>query len=273
MNTNKFKLYFEKLDIDPSIISLDLLKEIQRKHLENFSFNNISVLLKQDISLDIDDIIDKIIVNNLGGYCFEHNKLMYEILKSLGFTVRILIAKVLNNQDIDSPRTHRITLVEWKNNQYLIDVGFGATCPQVPLNINDIKNNQDYRIVKNEDNDYQLELLTKEGYFKLYKFNLMKYTEADCIMGNFYSSTYPNAIFINNFVITLRRKEVTLSLRNNTYYMIYKNETKIIEIKNNKQLYLIINNDFNMPLNKKYCNDLFEITSSKERKFRAFNVE
>ena len=136
MNTNKFKLYFEKLDIDPSIISLDLLKKIQRKHLENFSFNNISVLLKQDISLDIDDIIDKIIVNNLGGYCFEHNKLIHDVLESLGFNVRILIARVINNQDIDTPRTHRITLLEFDNEQYIVDVGFGAMCPKIPIKIN-----------------------------------------------------------------------------------------------------------------------------------------
>ncbi len=266
MDIKEFKSYFEKLDIDPSRVSLDLLKEIQKKHLANFSFNNISVLLKQDISLDIDDIIDKIIVNNLGGYCFEHNKLMYEILKSLGFTVHILIAKVLNNQDIDSPRTHRITLVEWRNNQYLLDVGFGAVCPQIPLNINDTKDNKDYRIIKNKDNDYQLELLTKEGYFKLYKFNLMKYTEADCVMGNFYSSSYPNAIFVNNFVISLRLEESTLSLRNNTFYRISENETKIIEIQNHKQLYLIINNDFNIPITEEQCNNLFKITKiQKER--------
>ena len=52
------------------------------------------------------------VAKSLGGdYYFEHNALMYEVLKSLGFNVRILIVKVLNNQDIDSPRTHRITLL------------------------------------------------------------------------------------------------------------------------------------------------------------------
>lgn len=212
--------------------------------------------------MEIEDIIDKIVIKNLGGYCFEHNKLLHDVLQSLGFNVRILIARVINNQDIDTPRTHRITLLEWQDNQYLVDVGFGALCPNTPLKINDSDDgSQKYRIIQNKDNDYQLEVLTPKGYFSLYKFNLAKYTQSDCIMGNFYSSNYPNAVFVNNFVIALQRLDMTLSLRNNTYHRIGEDSTEMIDITNHMQLHSIINDDFNIPITEEQSHTLFAITN------------
>ncbi|MBU1642265.1 arylamine N-acetyltransferase [bacterium] len=240
---------------------MQLLEEIQKKHLETFSFNNIAVLLKQPISLEIEDIIDKIVIKNLGGYCFEHNKLLHDVLRSLGFNVRILIARVINNQDIDTPRTHRITLLEWQDSKYLVDVGFGALCPNTPLKINDIDDgSQKYRIIQNKDNDYQLEVSAQKSYFSLYKFNLARYTQSDCVMGNFYSSNYPNAVFVNNLVIALQRQDKTLSLRNNTYHRIGEDSTEIIDITNHMQLHSIINDDFNIPITEEQSHTLFAIT-------------
>lgn len=237
------------------------MKDILENHLERFSFNNISVLLNQPISLEIEDIINKIVINNLGGYCFEHNKLIHDILRSLGFDVRILVARVVNGQDIDTPRTHRITLLELDGDQYIVDAGFGAMSPKTPIKI-DLSNDadQEYRIIRNKDNDLQLERSTTQGYFTLYKFDLHHYTQADCIMGNFYSSNHPNAVFVNNLVIALKLEDTTLSLRNRSYHRIGKNNTEIIDITDHRQLYSIINDDFLIPITEEESAKLFGIT-------------
>ena len=160
-----FNPYFKKLNIEPKKPSLELVQALQKKHIATFSFNNIAVLLKKPISLDIEDIFEKIVTKNLGGYCFEHNSLIYEVLKSLGFNVRILVAKVLNNQDVDSPRTHRITLLEWEHKRYIVDVGFGATTPSVVLELNNKEEKEGYRIVALDNEIYQLELRKNDAYF------------------------------------------------------------------------------------------------------------
>lgn len=132
----------------------------------------------------------------------------------------------------------------------------------MPLKINAIDDgSQKYRIIQNKDNDYQLELLTQKGYFSLYKFNLAKYTQSDCIMGNFYSSNYPNAVFVNNFVIALQRQDIILSLRNNTYHKIGEETTEMIDITNHMQLRSIINDDFNIPITEEQSHTLFAITN------------
>ena len=255
---NKFEPYFNKLNIKPKTPSLELVKELQKKHLETFSFNNIAVLLGEEISLDIDDIIEKIVRKNLGGYCFEHNALMYEVLKSLGFNVRILVAKVVNNQEVDVPRTHRITLLEWEGEQYSVDVGFGSMSPKVVLNIHDTNENGGYKVVPYEHGIYQVEVLTPKDYFSLYRFDLAHYTEADCVMGNFYSSQYPNAVFVNNFLMTLKLSAVTLSFRNGVYHRIFKDNTELVDVKNVEQLKLIMNEEFKIPLELVACERLFE---------------
>ena len=254
---HNFSSYFKSLNIELERPSLALVKALQKKHIATFSFNNIGVLLGEPISLEIEDIIEKIVTKNLGGYCFEHNALMYEVLKSLGFNVRILIAKVLNNQNIDSPRTHCITLLAWENEQYIVDVGFGSSTPPLVLNIHNTQEEQGYRIVSYTHKTYQLELLKGEDYFILYRFDLAKYTQADCVMGNFYSSNHPNAVFVNNFVISLKFSALTLSFRNGIYHRIGKNKTEIIEITSVELLHSIINNDFSIPLDLLACKALF----------------
>ena len=256
--TYNFEDYFKRLQIEPEIPSLELVEALQKKHIATFSFNNIAVLLDKPISLDIEDILEKIVTKNLGGYCFEHNALMYEVLKSLGFDVRILMAKVLNNKEADVPRTHRITLLEWENEQYIVDVGFGAmTAPQV-LNIRDTHIKEGYRMVVKSNDIYQLEVVKGDDFFSLYRFDLGQYTQSDCIMGNFYSSQHPSAVFVNNFVISLRLSEVTLSFRNGIYHRINKDEREILEVKDVKQLQSIVNNDFSIPLELDECKKLYD---------------
>ena len=263
---HNFEAYFKRLNIDPQTLSLELVGALQKKHISTFSFNNIAVLLKKPISLDIEDIFEKIVTKNLGGYCFEHNALMYEVLKSLGFTVRILVAKVLNNQDIDSARTHRITLLEWEDEQYIVDVGFGTLTPTLVLKINNNKEEEGYRVVSFAHNIYQLELLKENDYFVLYRFDLAQYSEADCIMGNFYSSKHPNAVFVNNFVISLILPILTLSFRNGLYYRIDQDETEVVEVKSVEQLQLIVNDEFLIPLGLLECKKLFDFLTKKGTK-------
>lgn len=50
-------------------------------------------------------------VRRRGGYCFEHNGLLCEMLEALGFEVTLYLARVIYNRDIHPGLTHRITLV------------------------------------------------------------------------------------------------------------------------------------------------------------------
>jgi len=215
--------------------------------------------LNNPISLNIDDIIEKIVHKNLGGYCFEHNKLFYEALLSLGFDVQLLLARVLNNQKIESPRTHRITLLKFEGEEYLLDVGFGAMTPTEPLKLSSKeKITKGYKISKDKNSDYTLQVQKKENFFTLYKFNLVPYSESDCVMGNYYSESHPNAVFVNNLVISRKLKAKTLSFRNNSYHQISKKYTNILNIISYEQLQTLLKKEFEIIITKKEAKLLFE---------------
>ena len=165
----------------------------------------------------------------------------------------------MNNLDIDSPRTHRITLLTFEGEEYLIDVGFGAMTPTVPLKISaKDKINNNYRISQEDNQNFTLELYRKKRFFTLYKFNLVKYTEADCKMGNFYSESHPDAVFKNNFVVSRKYKNQTLSFRNNSYHQISNTFTNILNIIDPIQLQNILKKDFNIKVSKKESKILFK---------------
>ena len=85
-----------------------------------------------------------------------------------------------------------------------------------------------------------LSMLTEKGFFLLYRFDFPEYTEADCVMENFYSSKHPKAVFVNTFVVPLRASESTLSLRNGVYHKIGREGREIVIIGDARALQKIL---------------------------------
>lgn len=215
--------YLKKVELLQEAPSLSFLENLQKNHLEYFCFSNAEVLLKSGelLPLDRESLYNKIVNKNIGGYCFEHNKLFCELLKDLGFNARISIARVLNNKiELDAPRTHRVTIVNIEDRDYLVDVGFGMNCLTKPLLI---KNGfslelgpRKAHIDLNQYGEFSFSYSDKNypnGYV-LYSFNLERYSESDCLVGHFFSHHYPKAVFVRNFVLTKIVAENRYSLVN-----------------------------------------------------------
>ena len=69
--------YIKQLGLNVGVNSINLIDQMIFEHQTRFTFNNLDILLsKLDIiSLEIEDLFDKILIKKRGGYCFEHNKL------------------------------------------------------------------------------------------------------------------------------------------------------------------------------------------------------
>lgn len=251
MNTkNKIiNKYLNTLNINHEIRTLEDITSLIKAHLKTFPFSSIKVLLKEDISLDLNNIYESIVVKKRGGYCFEHNKLMYETLKELGFDVTYYLARVINNTDNIPPQTHRFTLLNFEGEKYIIDVGIGFRSPSVPVKFGDDSTISHlgirYKIVEFDDNTYSMQLIEKGKPFLATKFDLNRCYEADFEMGHFYSYKNPNAVFVNNFVISRIKKDTIYSIVNDKYFKIYQDKTDEIKIKNIDHLIEILKDDMN----------------------------
>ncbi len=191
------------------------------------------------------------ILNKKGGYCFENNKLFFYLLKNLGFKVHPFLGKVVYNKDLDTSRTHRATLVEVNNQEYLVDVGFGPYTPNIPVPLDGRKVigcDIPYFISENE-NVFELNTIRNESNFIFYTFDKAKYTEADFQVANYFSCTHKSAKFVNELVISRKSEQKLEFIANNRYTSIKNGSRTNIDINSIK--------DFNSLLKNFYIDEEF----------------
>jgi N-hydroxyarylamine O-acetyltransferase len=236
--------YLADLTLNERLLDIDFLNNLQSKHIAQYSFNNIAVLLGQELPLDAESLFNKIVKRQRGGYCFEHNKLVFTVLSALGFDVRLLLSKVIYNQDIEVARTHRVTLLTLAGEDYIVDAGFGHLGARFPVKITlgliQDQGDAQYRIIKNENDDYCYQVFKDGDFFTLYTFDLHHYTDSDCLLGHFYSHKHPNAAFVNNLVICRKFFNDIQSLRNNEFHHVKGGITQTTKIMTVEQLHQLL---------------------------------
>lgn len=89
-------------------------------------FENLDIHLDNPIVLDQERIYEKIVQQQRGGFCYELNGLFGQLLKELGFNVKYLATRVIEEGHTPSDFDHLTLCVEIQGKQYIVDVGFGA---------------------------------------------------------------------------------------------------------------------------------------------------
>jgi len=107
------------------LTDLETLDRIQYQHLLSVPFENLDIHWKRPIVLDIERFFAKIVGERRGGFCYELNGLFNELLRSLGFTTRLISARVFNGKGHGPEFDHAAIIVTIGDQEYLADVGFG----------------------------------------------------------------------------------------------------------------------------------------------------
>ncbi|WP_191602321.1 arylamine N-acetyltransferase family protein [Marinomonas algicola] len=266
--------YLSDLKLEtPEELSLNFVTELQNKHIAKYSFNSLSVALGEEMSLDINDLSEKIVTRGLGGYCFEHNKLTFELLHALGYDVELKLARVLyisenEDQRKKAPRTHRVTLLHHQNSTYLVDTGFGCYGPNAPLLLNTNKPQrigaEMYRILSLSDEmqiqttEYDVQIWKNGGFFTLYRFDLADYSDADCQLGHFYSHKFPEAGFVNNLVVSLKNDHRVIALKNHSFMVRMAEQETFFNITTSLGLHERLTIDFKLNVDFAISDHLFD---------------
>lgn len=91
--------YFKRIEFKPTTVDavrkqvktspLATLARLQRAHMCHVPFESITLHYSTHriLSIDPEDLFDKIVVNNRGGYCMEVNTFLATVLRSLGYTL------------------------------------------------------------------------------------------------------------------------------------------------------------------------------------------
>lgn len=121
---------------EPSAADPAALEALQRAHRQAIPFENFDIALGRPIAIDADSVFAKLVEGGRGGYCFEHNRLLADMLELAGIATRPLLARVWLRAAPGSipPRTHVVLLTELDGEQWIADAGFGGSyVPVLPL--------------------------------------------------------------------------------------------------------------------------------------------
>ena len=129
MNEQELAAYLDRIDTErPAKADTAALRTLHRAHLLAVPFENLSIHLREPISLADGELIDKIVTRRRGGFCYELNGAFALLLGALGFDVGLLSARVFGDDRLGPPFDHLTLLVHTadRDGRWLADVGFGS---------------------------------------------------------------------------------------------------------------------------------------------------
>ncbi|KAL2132214.1 hypothetical protein VTI74DRAFT_4070 [Chaetomium olivicolor] len=112
---------------DVSRDPLGFLTALQVHHMARVPFESLSLHYSKHrlLSLDPEDLFEKIVESGRGGYCMEVNTLFAAVLRSLGYTLYSAGARVKGPNGYKG-WDHMVNIVTIGSTRYLVDVGFGS---------------------------------------------------------------------------------------------------------------------------------------------------
>ncbi|MEU6550070.1 arylamine N-acetyltransferase [Streptomyces sp. NPDC046915] len=129
MNSAQADAYLRRLGVaHPALPTAEALRELHLAHLRTVPFENLSVHLGEEIVLEEERLVDKLVGARRGGFCYELNGAFGALLTALGFDVDLLAGRVYGDEGrLGIPYDHlalRVRTVD--GGEWLADVGFGA---------------------------------------------------------------------------------------------------------------------------------------------------
>jgi N-hydroxyarylamine O-acetyltransferase len=196
--------------------TLEVLDAIHFAHATTIPFENLDILLRRPIRLDLASLQDKLVRDRRGGYCFEHNTLFAAVLEAVGFGVTRLGARVRFGARSVTARTHMALLVEADGQDRLADVGFGggSILRSLPIGTGPEVEQFGWRFrLVDDDGSRVLQTYRPKGWLDLYAFTFEPQYPVDAEMANHYTSTHPSSPFTRTLTVQLSAPERSLILR------------------------------------------------------------
>lgn len=184
--------------------------EIMRCQLFTVPFENLDVQAGKIVSLVPEEIVDKIINHNRGGYCYEVNGLFAMALAALGIPYQFVAARPMF-YPVRRPKTHMVIVLNVGGGQWLCDLGFGSYGIRAPMSLDliDVEVKQDcdrFKLCKENERIFLLKALVDGEWMNQYAFDLSLQEWIDFMPANYLNSTHPDAIFVQKLLVVLHNQ-------------------------------------------------------------------
>lgn len=235
--TLDLEAYFRRIGYTGGrMANLDTLKAIILHHAQTIPFENLNPFLRWPVRLDLESLQQKLVRDGRGGYCFEHNLLLGQVLQALGFQVTQLAARVMWNvpAGVITPRGHMLLRLDLDEQPYIVDVGFGGLTLTGVLRLEpDLEQatpHEPFRLIR-ADEAWVMQAKLGDIWQALYRFDLQKQYLPDYEVTNWYLSNHPTSHFIHGLIAARPERERRYALRNNeltVYHLNGKTERRTL---------------------------------------------
>ncbi|WP_024442690.1 MULTISPECIES: arylamine N-acetyltransferase [unclassified Mycobacterium] len=205
----------------------ETLTALVSAHVRGIPFENLDPLMGVPvIDLSSAALCAKLVARRRGGYCYEHNNLMRDVLCALGFGAERLAGRVvwMSPEGLDGPshpQTHQALAVTipGAGQRYLVDVGFGGQTPTAPIPMipDEVQqtSHEPFRLRTRGSgaDEWVLETLIGERWRPLYIVGLQPRPLIDMQVGSWYVSTYPESNFVVGLSVALVTDDARWNLR------------------------------------------------------------
>jgi N-hydroxyarylamine O-acetyltransferase len=209
--------YLRRIDYHgPRQPSSTALRELHRQHLFTVPFENLDIPLRIPISLDLQQIYDKIVGRRRGGFCYELNGLFGELLTALGFRVQMLSARVRREDGgFGAEFDHMLLKVEM-DEPWLVDVGFGDSFvdPIVFRSGGADQVNGHRYVVLPLDDEWQLLRQDENGDVPLYAFRDLPHQLSEYQEMCLFQQSSPESHFTKSWICSRATPEGRVTLAN-----------------------------------------------------------
>jgi N-hydroxyarylamine O-acetyltransferase len=200
--------------------SLQVLSKLQKAHLLHIPFENLDIIAKIPIELIIEKLYNKIVLNNHGGFCYELNGLFFELLKKIGFEVKMVSARVYNkNKGYGAEFDHMAIIVRIKKVEYLTDVGFGefAFTP-IKIEMNTVQEDRQgkFKIEKYDENYFLVSKHDTDKWIPEYIFSSQSRELKEYVGMCNYHQTSPDSHFTWKRICSLPTEKGRITITGNT---------------------------------------------------------
>ena len=201
---------------------LATLTRLHALHTRAIPFENLSAFLGEPIRLDPASLQEKLVARRRGGWCFEQNLYFTHVLRSIGFHVETLAARVRWNVPpaVTTARSHMLMLVDIEGRRFVADVGFGGLTLTSPLElaagVEQQTPHEPHRFVT-EGERFVLQGKIAGEWQSLYAFDLHEQLQADYEVSNWYLANFPQSQFVTGVIAARADVGERHALRNTRY--------------------------------------------------------
>jgi N-hydroxyarylamine O-acetyltransferase len=202
--------------------TLATLQAIVTGHTEAIPFENLNPLLGWPVLLDTPSLEQKLVHDRRGGYCFEQNALLKEVLASLGYQATGLAARVLWGApgNAVTNRSHMLLRIDLEGRSWIVDVGFGGLtltgALRLEAGVEQSTPHEPFRLAPLADG-FAMEAHVAGGWRPLYRFDLQPQFRADYEVTSWYLCHHPKSRFVNNLIAARAEPGRRYALLNNEF--------------------------------------------------------